>query len=74
MPVRINPGWIEERKEEIRKGYSIDITTSFNKAAQALVILLSNANTPFKLYNLGAGVKRITTKTDICPCCKKNLD
>lgn len=71
MTVRVNPSWIENRKEDIRKGYSIDVTTSFNKAAQALIILLKDV--PFKVYNLGAGVKRITTKTDICPCCKKKI-
>ena len=73
MAVRVNPSWLKERKEEIRKGYSIDITASFNKAAQALIICLSNADIPFKLYNLGAGIKRITTKIDICPCCKRKL-
>ncbi|MCK4498963.1 hypothetical protein KAU11_00525 [Candidatus Babeliales bacterium] len=72
MTIRVNPSWLKERKEEIRKGYVIDITTSFNKAAQALIILLKD--TPFRVYNLGAGVKRITTKTDICPCCKRKLD
>lgn len=72
MTIRVNPSWLKERKEEIRKGYIIDITTSFNKAAQTLIILLKD--TPFRVYNLGAGVKRITTKTDICPCCKRKLD
>lgn len=74
MAARVSPSWLKERKEEIRKGYVIDITTSFNKAAQALIICLSDADTPFKLYNLGAGVKRITTKTDVCPCCKRKLE
>ena len=70
---RVSPKWLKERKEEIRKGYLIDITLTFSKAIQALIILLTEAEIPFKLYNLGAGVKRITTKTDVCPCCKKKL-
>jgi hypothetical protein len=42
-------------------------------AAQALIEWMSKNNIAFKVYNLGAGVKRITSDTDICPCCKKNF-
>ena len=73
MAVRVNPEWLKSRKEEIREYRSVDVTTTFNKAVQALIILLVEANLPFKLYNLGAGVKRITTKTNICPYCKRKL-
>ena len=73
MAVRVNPEWLKSRKEEIREYRSVDVTTTFNKAVQALIILLVEANLPFKLYNLGAGVKRITTETNICPYCKRKL-
>lgn len=73
MTTRVHPQWLKDRKEEIREHRSVDVTTNFNKAIQALIILLVKANLPFKLYNLGAGVKRITTETDICPYCKQEL-
>ena len=76
----VNEKWYEEKKRQAltilalgAASEHIDETISFNKAAQALVVLLSNKNIPFKVFNLGAGVKRITTETDVCPCCKKKL-
>ena len=51
----------------------IDITSGHNLPIQWLVMRLSNASVPYKIYPLGAGVKRITTDTDTCPCCKRPL-
>lgn len=62
-----------EREIPICEQKPIDETTSFNLAIQWLICRLTRDNIPFKLYNLGAGVKRLTTKTDTCPCCKKPL-
>lgn len=45
--------------------------TSFLPAAQWLIIQLTKNKIPFKLINLGAGVKRITTETDTCPVAEK---
>ena len=69
----INPKWTDKIYKDVNEGKSIDETIMFNKASQWLVTILSNKNIPFKVYNLGAGVKRITTETDICPCCKKKI-
>lgn len=69
----IKPGWIKKRKEDIRKGRPIHLITSFDKATQTLITLLAKTNIPFKLYNLGVGVKELTTDTDTCPCCKRKL-
>jgi hypothetical protein len=52
---------------------TIDETLSFTKCAQWLIETLTHFNIDFKIYNLGCGVKRITTVTDVCPCCKKTL-
>jgi len=76
----VSKKWMNKLNDEI-KMYDhvtpeltvISHTTSFNKAAQYMIIRLSEENIPFKVYNLGAGVKKITTETDKCPCCKRKL-
>lgn len=52
----------------------IDVTVSHNVNAKWLITKLSNEGIMFKVYNLGAGVKRITTETDKCPCCGKRVN
>jgi len=69
----VRPDWIEKMRVKIANNELIDVTVSFPKAATWLVETLAKAGIPFKLYNIGAGVKRITTDTDVCPCCKKRL-
>jgi len=74
MP-RVNPKWMKIRQAEIEETpHKIDVTISYNAAAQWLITELTNVGIPYKLHQLGAGVKRITTKDiDICPCCKQLL-
>lgn len=52
----------------------IDRTISHNVNAKWLITKLTNKDIMFKVYNLGAGVKRITTETDKCPCCGKKVN
>ena len=73
MKRSINPAWIAEMKSKILQGLEIDTTQSFLPCIQWLIIQLSNYGKPYKLYDLGAGVKRLTTNTTTCPCCKKEL-
>jgi hypothetical protein len=73
MAARINPLWVERVSDLIKTGAQIDELSSYNPATQWLIESLSRVNQPFKIYNLGAGVKRITTITDVCPCCKRPL-
>jgi len=73
MGVRINPDWMRDIKGAVARGGGINRTVSHNKAAQWLITLLADQNIPFKVYNLGAGVKRITTDIKTCPCCKREL-
>jgi hypothetical protein len=73
MGMMINPRWAQGIRDKLNAGGTIDETISFNKAAQWLIEVLSHMNKPFAVYNIGAGVKRITTVTDTCPCCKRKL-
>ena len=73
MPTRANPDWIKDQLAILRETGKLDITSSYNIAIQPLIIHLTNNGKSFKLYNLGAGVKRLTTETNICPCCKRKL-
>ena len=70
---RINPSWQEEMTEKMDHQINVDTTQSFLPCIQWLVTALSKRGIPHKLYNLGAGVKRVTTDTDTCPCCKRKL-
>ena len=73
MRQRINPDWMRARLEQIGKGDKIDIIQAFLPCIQLLVLELSKRDIPYKLYNLGAGVKRLVTDTDTCPCCKRKF-
>lgn len=77
VAMRVNPKWQDEIMAKIEAlkdgGGPIDETTSFNKAVNWLVLVLLNNKIPYKIYNCGGGVKRITTETDKCPCCKRKF-
>jgi len=74
----IDKNWKLETIETIKEGVSfnnlvIDKTITFAPALTFLVLELSKRDVPYKIYNLGGGVKRITTVTDSCPCCKRKF-
>jgi hypothetical protein len=69
----INPRWADDIREKVACGKVVNETLSATVAAQWLITFLSTKNIPFKVFYLGAGVKRITTETDTCPCCKRKL-
>lgn len=69
----VNSQFKEKIVERVDRGLLIDETIAANMAAQWLITYLTVHNKPFKVYNLGAGVKRITTETETCPCCKRKL-
>jgi len=73
MGLRVNPNWLSEKLHTLDYTGELDVTVSYNKAAQSLIEALSRRDKAFKVYNLGAGVKRITTDTEVCPCCKKKI-
>lgn len=75
----INTKWIDKIRLEIKAHKEaiacvqvpapIDVTTSVNMCIQWLVMELAGAGLPFKLIQLGAGVKRVTTLVDVCSKC-----
>jgi len=73
--MRINPEWIEDVKTGVGNylsdsgGMHFERVLRFNRATQWLVEYLTVKGVAFKVINLGAGVKRITTDTSVCPKC-----
>lgn len=65
----INNKWQKEIISKCEKNLEIDEIISFNKATQWLISYLAERKIAFKVINLGAGVKRITTNVNICPKC-----
>lgn len=72
MP-HVNPNWLREQSSKFSsanfQGSKHEVVVSYNKSAQALILELSNLNIPFKVLNLGAGVKKITNNLGVCPKC-----
>lgn len=69
----VNPKWAEEQRQLISAGQPIDVTTAEGVVARWLIVRLTAANRPYAVHSLGAGVRRITTETTLCPCCKQKL-
>jgi len=67
---RINQKWAEAIREKLAMRAHLDVSLSFRPAAKWLVLELTEKDIPFKVYQLGLGVVRITTETNVCPCCK----
>lgn len=71
MARKINRKWIEGITAALAAKELVDETLTFPAAAKWLVATLSVRGVPYRILNLGAGVKRITT-TDakVCTACK----
>jgi hypothetical protein len=81
MSMRINPQWAERVLKDVaayhdpmKRGVGfnpkeIDETISYNPAVQWLICLLAQKNIAFKVIQLGAGVKRVTTDVHTCQKC-----
>ena len=71
--MRVNPEWIKQRMVEFgeyrRNQTPIDVISQYNLAIQWLVAMLAKEGVSFRVIQLGAGVKRVTTLTDVCPKC-----
>jgi len=67
-------GKIISLKNGLMEDNDIDFISSENIAIKWLIVQLVGKGVPYRLYNLGAGVKRVTTvDVDKCPCCKRKL-
>jgi hypothetical protein len=65
----ISQKWAAEMREAMAERRRIDVTTQHAVCIKWLVESLSNHRIPFRLINVGAGVKRVTTDVDVCPKC-----
>ena len=66
---RVDPNWMKDRTEEIRRGVFTSATLSYNPAAQWLIRFLDGQDIPCRVVSLGAGVKKIVVAEKICPHC-----
>jgi hypothetical protein len=74
--MRVNPAWVDEierRFIETPEGQVFKVNTTFQQQAQAVILMLLRHKKVFKIYNLGAGIKQITTEIEKCPLCKQKL-
>ena len=73
MGMRINNKWQDDREADIAEfissGKHFEVKSEYNPATQWLILKLVNKNIPFRLIQLGAGLKMVTTKTDVCLKC-----
>lgn len=69
----INKEWQKKIIGLVNNNQVVDETIAFAPALKWLVLFLSSRDRPYAIHDIGAGVKRITTDTGICPCCKKPL-
>lgn len=58
--------------DEVKAG-RVDETLADALPTVWLILRLTEKNIPFRVFSVGAGVRRITTDTTTCPCCKKPL-
>lgn len=72
-PVNFRPQWIEEKQAQINAG-TLDHTTTLTQAIQKLIVMSVASGKTFRVWNLGAGVRRITSQADVCPCCRRVLE
>jgi hypothetical protein len=58
----------------IASGEPIDAQSTHQHVIQWVILQLSAANLSFRVVNLGAGVRRIVSPADVCPCCGKKWE
>lgn len=75
MTTTLSLRWIGEMKEKIddfqaKNSGIFEVITGISVRKKWIVIQLTKRNIGFRLLNLGAGVTKITTDTEVCPKCK----
>jgi hypothetical protein len=63
MAAIVNPKWMAEMESMILQSKAIDATITFRAAAKWLIATLSRHGLPYKVYQLGCGVVRVTQGT-----------
>jgi uncharacterized protein with PIN domain len=74
MGLVLSDAFMEDVNTKIKNHEILIVTTSNNIVIRYVMRNLILNSIPYKLYNLGAGLKTITTDTNICPCCKRELN
>ena len=69
MAQAVRAEWKLNRLRELDNGTFKSITISYNPASKWLIEQLASRNVAFKVINLGCGVKKITTDTNVCSKC-----
>ena len=69
MMRKINRDWQLRMISLIEDGKFISETIPFNLEAKWLISILDAHRVPFKVNQLGAGVKKIMVMDNICPYC-----
>jgi len=73
---RVSEAWKKKQLENIKVFQTslnpepMIIKSSFLPAIRWLILEWEEAGIPYKLISMGAGLKMLTTETDICPKCK----
>lgn len=74
MAIRVNPKWLKLHTDAFKQanidGTVYSVLTDYATGSSKLALALARLDIAFKVDNLGAGVKRISNATDICPKCK----
>lgn len=76
----LNKVWTNDIDQKIIDSNSLspnykpfDETLSSPLGIKYIIYQFAKDGRPFKKYNYGAGVVRITSEEDTCPCCKRRL-
>lgn len=65
----LDKDWKTERLADMESGREVTHTTAYKIASQFLILALTARNIPFRVINLGSGIKTITTRIDDCGGC-----
>ncbi len=67
--MRKDPIFIKEQRELINSGKFTSAVVKHNVNAKWLIGCLAELDKPFRVVNLGGGVKRIILEKKVCPKC-----
>ena len=60
---------LDRMAKDMARGKVFELSTEITIAAKWLIMKLDEKGIPFKVLNLGAGVKKIKTEVRTCPKC-----
>ena len=69
----LNTIWFNKQLDTYKETGKLELRLTGTVGLQALVMHFSKKEIPYRITQLGAGVKLFTTDTNICPCCKQKL-